>query len=67
MIALERRVAGTSGLARLGLAALAGAAMALAQPPVSWPVVLFAALPVLLWLLDGTGGPRAAFGLGWAA
>ncbi len=41
--------------------------MALAQPPVSWPVVLFLALPVLLWLLDGTAGPRAAFGVGWAA
>lgn len=49
------------------LAAAAGAAMALAQPPLSWPVVLFAALPLLLWLLDGTDGPGAAFRLGWAA
>ena len=57
----------SSGWRRLGAGALAGAATAAAQPPVSWPVVLFAALPVLLWLLDGTPGPRAAFALGWAA
>jgi apolipoprotein N-acyltransferase len=41
--------------------------MALAQPPVSVPWVLFLALPALLWLMDGTKGPGAAFGLGWAA
>ena len=40
--------------------------MALSQPPVSWPVVLFAALPVLLWLTDGAG-PRGGFAIGWAA
>ena len=31
------------------------------------PLVLFAALPLLLWLLDATPRPRAAFALGWAA
>lgn len=67
MIALERRVVALTGPTRLGLAALCGAIAALAQPPVSCPVVLFAALPVLLWLLDGARGPRAAFRLGWAA
>ncbi len=67
MIAIERRVAALTGPLRLALAAACGAFMALAQPPVSWPVALFAALPVLLWLLDGAGGPRAAFGIGWAA
>ncbi len=67
MIAIERRVAGLGGLGRLGLAALAGAAMALAQPPVSWPVVLFLTMPVLLWLVDGTPGPRGAFAVGWVA
>jgi apolipoprotein N-acyltransferase len=67
MIALPRRVAALTGLRRLALAAAAGAATALAQPPVSWPVVLFLALPLLLWLLDGAAGPRAAFAVGWTA
>jgi apolipoprotein N-acyltransferase len=65
--AAAARVAALTGLRRLALAAAAGAATALAQPPVSWPAVLFLALPVLLWLLDGTPGPRAAFAVGWAA
>ena len=67
MTALERRVAALRRPARLALAAASGAATALAQPPVSWPFVLFAALPLLLWLLDATPRPRAAFALGWAA
>jgi apolipoprotein N-acyltransferase len=67
VIALERRVAALSGPARLALATACGAATALAQPPVSWPLVLFAALPVLLWLVDGTPRPRAAFAIGWTA
>ncbi len=67
MIAIERRIAALPASARLGLGAVAGAAMALAQPPVSAPLVLFAALPLLLWLLDGASGPRGGFALGWAA
>lgn len=67
MTPLARRLGGFAGWRRLGLAVLAGALLAAGQPPVSWPVVLFVALPVLLWQLDGTGGPAAAFGLGWAA
>ncbi len=67
MIALERRVAGLGRTGRLALAVAAGAALALAQPPISFPIVLFLALPVLLWLLDGTSGPWAAFRLGWTA
>jgi apolipoprotein N-acyltransferase len=52
---------------RFGLAALAGAALTLAQPPFGlWP-----ALPLgwglLLLLIDGAASPRAAAGLGWAA
>ena len=31
------------------------------------PVVLFLALPLLLWLLDGAARPRAAFAVGWWA
>lgn len=51
----------------MALAAGAGALMAFAQSPVSWPVVLFVALPVLLRALDHAPDPRAAFGIGWAA
>jgi apolipoprotein N-acyltransferase len=67
VIALERRVVALGATGRIGLGAAAGAASALAQPPVSWPAVLFVTLPVLLWCLDGTRGPWGAFGLGWAA
>lgn len=62
-----RRAGGLGGWRRLVLALVLGGLLALGQPPVSWPLVLFIALPVLLWQLDGTGGPAAAFGLGWAA
>lgn len=64
---LRSRIASLRGRRRLLVAALAGALMALAQPPVSWPVVLFVALPVLMWLVDGTAGLGAAFRVGWAA
>lgn len=64
---LAGRVGRLRGWRRAAVAVAAGAATALAQPPVSWPVVLFAALPVLLWLLDGARGPRAGFALGWLA
>ena len=68
VIALPRRVAALAGVRRGWRSPpAAGAATALAQPPVSWPVVLFLALPVLLWLLDGAAGPRAAFAVGWVA
>ena len=54
---------------RAALAVAAGAATALAQPPVSQPAVLFLALPVLLWLLDGARGRRARLrrSAGWPA
>ncbi len=64
---LHARISALRGGRRLVVAAVAGAALALAQPPLSWPVVLFAALPVLLWLLDGTDGSWAAFRVGWIA
>ena len=57
---LSRRVAALAGARRYGLAAALGAATALAQPPVSWPVVLFLALPPLAWLLDGARSWRGA-------
>ncbi len=62
-----RRVRALRGTPALGLAAVCGAALALAQPPVSLPVVLFLALPPLVWLLDRGGGWRAGFAVGWAA
>jgi apolipoprotein N-acyltransferase len=66
VLALEGWVAALTGARRLALAAVAGAATALAQPPVSWPAVLFLALPLVFWLLDGAG-PRRAFAIGWVA
>jgi len=65
--ALAARVASLAGWRRAGAAVVAGAATALAQPPVSQPAVLFVTLPVLLWLIDGTRGARGAFALGWLA
>ncbi len=41
--------------------------MALGQSPVSWPVALFLAGPVLFWLWEATDGSRAAFWTGWVA
>jgi len=52
---------------RLGLAIVAGAAMTLGQAPISQPVALFLALPVLVWLVDAAPGPRAAALAGWGA
>jgi apolipoprotein N-acyltransferase len=56
-----------SAPARVAVASLAGAAITLGQPPVSAPLTLFLALPVLVWLLDAAPSPRAAAVLGWAA
>lgn len=61
------RVAALSGVRRYVFAAALGASTALAQPPVSWPVVLFLALPPLAWLLDGSRTWRRALLLGWVA
>lgn len=67
MIDPGSRVRALGGARAMALAALAGAVLALAQPPVSFPLVCFLALPPLLWLVDGASGPRAAFARGWAA
>ncbi|HET9068575.1 MAG TPA: apolipoprotein N-acyltransferase, partial [Amaricoccus sp.] len=64
---LPGRVAAAGTWARLGLAVAAGAVMALGQPPVSWPAAVFAALPVLLWLLEAAPGPGQGFLVGWGA
>jgi apolipoprotein N-acyltransferase len=65
--ALARRVGALAGARAVAAAALCGALLALAQPPVSAPLALFLACPPLLWLVAGAAGPRAAFGVGWAA
>ena len=67
MPAVAARLASLAGWRRAAAALAAGAATALAQPPVSQPAVLFLALPALFWLLAGAPGPRAGFGLGWLA
>lgn len=67
MQAFARRVRDLGGLSARALAFVAGAVLAAGQPPVSWPVVLFLALPVLLWLMDGARGGAGAFALGWWA
>ncbi len=60
-------LAALRGWRRALAAVLAGAALALGQAPVDWPLAVFLALPVLLHLMDGTGGWRGAFSLGWLA
>ena len=67
MRALTARVAGLEGASRAALAMAAGAALTLAQPPLSlWPA-LFLGWPALLVLLGLTRGPVAAAWLGFAA
>jgi apolipoprotein N-acyltransferase len=70
MSAFATGVAGLRGWRRAALALFCGAMLTLAQPPVSWPILLFVAFPLLLWLLNGTH-PRpmrpAAWRLGWVA
>jgi apolipoprotein N-acyltransferase len=67
VIAAARSVAALGGSRPLLVATAGGAILALGQPPVSLPVVVFLVLPVLFRLLEATPGPRAAFALGWAA
>ncbi|PZQ51570.1 MAG: apolipoprotein N-acyltransferase [Rhodovulum sulfidophilum] len=67
MQALARRARELGGWRARVLGLAAGIALAAGQPPVSWPIVLFLALPALLWLMDGTRSAAAAFGLGWSA
>lgn len=51
---------------RLLIAAAAGLASVLAMPPFGAFPVLFAAFPVLLWLLDGCRTWKGALACGWA-
>ena len=64
---LPTRVAALGRWQGRGLAVLCGLLLTAAQPPMAlWPL-LFAAWPLLLWLLRGADTGRRAFGLGWWA
>ena len=54
-----------TGWKRWTLAWLLGLGSVLALPPVGLFPVLFAALPALVWQIDGTATRRAAFAVGW--
>lgn len=65
--AWQRRIVGARGFFRWALAFLAGAVSVLALAPFfAWPV-LFLTLPVLVWLIDGSGGPDQRDGGLWRA
>ncbi len=59
-------LAGLTGWRRIGAAAGLGALATLSAPPAYAIPVLLIAFPGLLWILDGVGGRRAAFLVGWA-
>ncbi len=63
----RRWIAGRGPWARAGLAAVAGALLTAAQPPVSAPAALFLAMPLLVWLVDAAPSARAAAIVGWVA
>ena len=71
---LAQRVLLLWGWRRLGLAVLAGALAALSMPPINAMPLLLIAMPLAIWLLDGsTAAPgrfawktlRSAFVVGW--
>jgi apolipoprotein N-acyltransferase len=62
---LRGRVIVLRGWRRVLLALGLGALFALALPPFHLLPLAAVALPGLLWLIDGTRGPRGAFGIGW--
>ena len=64
--AIADRIAALSGWTRFAAALFAGALTILAFPPISIVPVLWIALPVLFWLLDGCRTWKAAFFTGWA-
>ncbi len=64
---LARRINALGDWPARGLALVCGMALALAQPPLSWFVCVFLALPPLVWLAAGARGWRGGFAIGWAA
>jgi apolipoprotein N-acyltransferase len=63
---LAFELAALSGWRRLGLAFLLGLVAVAALPPVDMTPLLVVAFTGLLWLEQGSAGPRASFGLGYA-
>jgi len=58
--------AGLTGWRRYGVAFLLGVVAVAALPPVDLTPFLVVAFPGLLWLDEGSSGPRASFALGYA-
>jgi apolipoprotein N-acyltransferase len=63
---LAHELAGLSGWRRYGIALLLGVSAAAALPPVDLSPLLVVAFPGVLWLDEGSSGPSASFGLGYA-
>ena len=64
-VRLAERLRGLRPWHRFALAVALGGLSVLALPPVSAAPLLLITLPLLIWLLDGTGGWRGAFAAGW--
>ena len=62
---LQKRIAAVSGWRRFALAAGLGALATAALPPVHLVVLLVPAFVGLVWLIDASPRPRAAFAAGW--
>lgn len=58
-------VGALSGWRRLLAACVAGAVSVIAFAPLHLSPVLFLSLPLLVWLIDASAGPRAAGAAGW--
>lgn len=65
LTALARRLGAFSGWRRGAIAFLAGSLSVLAFAPVHAFPILFATLPVLVWLIDSSDGSKAAARDGW--
>jgi apolipoprotein N-acyltransferase len=63
---LAQQLGGVVGWRRYGLAFLFGVSAAGALPPVDLTPLLAVAFPGILWLDEGSAGPVASLGLGWA-
>src|SRR5215472_719321 len=63
---LAHELAGLSGWRRYGVAFLLGVSAVAALPPVDLSPLLVVAFPGVLWLDEGSSGPSASFGIGYA-
>lgn len=65
LAALKARTTALGGWRRALVALALGALLALALPPFHVIPLAVVALTGLLWLIDGSAGPRGAFAIGW--